>query len=104
MHDSPSVSSRLRQITRVPRPERHDERAQVARACGGDREAIDLLISANLACVVHIGKELRSRGLPFEDVIAEGCARRSSRRFRTSLIRSTFPDMLESTATTPPGC
>ncbi len=73
MHDSPSVSSCLRQITRVPRPERHDERAQVARACGGDREAIDLLISANLAYVVHIGKEFRSRGLPFEDVIAEGC-------------------------------
>ncbi len=73
MHNSPSVSNYLRQITRGPRPERHDEHAQVARACRGDREAIDLLISANLAYVVHIGKEFRGRGLPFEDVIAEGC-------------------------------
>ncbi len=73
MHDSPSVSSYLRQITRVPRPERHDEHAQVARACRGDREAIDLLVSTNLAYVLHIAKEFRGRGLPFEDVIAEGC-------------------------------
>jgi RNA polymerase sigma factor (sigma-70 family) len=73
VHDSLNVSSYLRQITRVPRPERHDEHAQVARACRGDREAIELLISANLAYVVHIAKEFRGRGLPFEDVIAEGC-------------------------------
>jgi RNA polymerase primary sigma factor len=73
VHNSPIVSYYLRQITRGPRPERHDEHAQVARACRGDREAIDLLISANLAHVVHIAKEFRGRGLPFEDVIAEGC-------------------------------
>ena len=73
MHDSLNVSSYLRQITRAPRPERHDEHAQVARACRGDREAIDLLISTNLAYVLHIAKEFRGRGLPFEDVIAEGC-------------------------------
>jgi len=46
MHNSPSVSNYLRQITRGPRPARHD---------------------------VHIAKEFRGRGLPFEDVIAEGC-------------------------------
>jgi len=73
VHDSPSVSNYLRQIARAPRPERHDEHAQVARARRGDGEAIDLLISANLAYVVHIAKKFRGRGLPFEDVIAEGC-------------------------------
>ena len=73
MHNGPSVSNYLRNITRGPRPERHDEHEQVARACRGDREAIDLLISANLAYVVHIAKGFRGRGLPFEDVIAEGC-------------------------------
>ncbi len=73
MYNGPSISNYLRQITRGPRPERHDEHAQVERACRGDREAIDLLISANLAYVVHIAKEFRGRGLPFEDVIAEGC-------------------------------
>jgi len=73
VHDSPNVSNYLRQITRVPRPERHDEHDQVARACRGDREAIELLISTNLAYVLHIAEEFRGRGLPFEDVIAEGC-------------------------------
>jgi RNA polymerase primary sigma factor len=34
---------------------------------------MDLLISANLAYVLHIAKEFHGRGLPFEDVIAEGC-------------------------------
>ena len=84
MHNSPSVSNYLRQITRGPRPERHDEHAQVARACRGDREAIDLLISANLAYVVHIAKEFRGRGLPLEDVIAEGCVGllKAIRRYR----------------------
>jgi RNA polymerase sigma factor (sigma-70 family) len=73
VHNSPNVSNYLLQINRGPRPERIDEQAQVARACHGDREAIDLLISANLANVVHIAREFRGRGLPFEDVIAEGC-------------------------------
>ena len=73
MHGSPIVSNYLRQITRDPRPERHDEHAQVERASQGDREAIDRLIAANLAYVVHIAKEFRGRGVPFEDLMAEGC-------------------------------
>jgi RNA polymerase sigma factor (sigma-70 family) len=73
VHNSPNVSNYFRRIAREPRPERHDEQAQVARAVKGDREAIELLISANLAYVVHIAKDFRSRGVPFEDLIAEGC-------------------------------
>jgi len=73
VHTSPSVSYVIQRISRGPRPERADEQAQVARASIGDRAAIDLLISSNLAYVVHVAKEFRGRGLPFEDLIAEGC-------------------------------
>ena len=73
MHDSPSVSHVLNRIDRGPRPELSDEQAQVARARAGDREATDALIASNLPYVVHVAKEFRGRGVPFEDLIAEGC-------------------------------
>jgi RNA polymerase sigma factor (sigma-70 family) len=53
--------------------ERTDEQAQVARACHGDREAIGHLLGSNLAYVVRIAMEFRGRGVPFEDLIADGC-------------------------------
>jgi RNA polymerase sigma factor (sigma-70 family) len=68
-----SVSYLLRRITFGPRPERLEEQVQVARASEGDRGAIGLLVASNFAYVVHVAKEFRGRGLPFEDVIAEGC-------------------------------
>jgi RNA polymerase sigma factor (sigma-70 family) len=73
VHDSPSVSYLLRRITRGPRPERTEEHAQVARASHGDRGATALLMASNFAYVVHIAMEFRGRGVPFEDLIAEGC-------------------------------
>ena len=73
MHSSSSVSHLLRHIARGPRPEKTDEHARVARAKSGDREAIDLLISSHLAYIVRIAMEFRRRGVPFEDLIAEGC-------------------------------
>lgn len=73
MHTRPAVSYLLRRISHGPRPERMEEQAQVARASHGDRRAVDLLVSSNFAYVVHLAKEFRGRGLPFEDVIAEGC-------------------------------
>jgi len=60
-------------VTAGPRPERPSEQAQVARASNGDREAMELLVLANFPGVVHIAKEFRGRGVPFDDVIAEGC-------------------------------
>ena len=62
-----------RRMARGPRPERAEEHDQVARARQGDREAIETLVSSNLPYVVHVAKEFRGRGLPFEDLIAEGC-------------------------------
>jgi RNA polymerase primary sigma factor len=73
VHDSSSVSYYSQRIIRGPRPELTDEQAQVARASRGDREAVEALISSNLPYVIHIAKEFRGRGLPFEDLIAEGC-------------------------------
>lgn len=84
MQDNPSVSYILQHIKRRPRPERTDEQAQIARASSGDREAIDSLISANLGYVVHVAREFRGRGMPFEDLIAEGCVGllKAIRRYR----------------------
>lgn len=84
MQTSPSVSYVLRQISRGPRPDRADEHSLVARASRGDRDAVDLLISSHLAYVVHIAKEFRGRGLPFEDLISEGCVGllKAIRRYR----------------------
>lgn len=65
MRDNPNV--------RAPRPSLIDEQAIVERARGGDRDALESLISSNLPFVVHVAKEFRDRGLPFEDLIAEGC-------------------------------
>lgn len=73
MHRSPSASYLLSRLTRAPRPQRADEHAIVARAYDGDRRAVLHLMAANFAYVVVIAKEFRGRGLPFEDVIAEGC-------------------------------
>jgi RNA polymerase sigma factor (sigma-70 family) len=70
---SPSVSHYLRQITRGPRLELTAEQAQVASAKDGDRKAVESLISSNLPFVVHVAKEFRDRGVPFEDLISEGC-------------------------------
>jgi RNA polymerase sigma factor (sigma-70 family) len=70
---SSSVSHFLRQISSGPRPERTDEHESVARARNGDREAIDRLMSSHLAYIVRIAMDFRGRGVPFEDLIAEGC-------------------------------
>ncbi len=83
MHDSPSVSFVLRRIRRIPRPDLREEQAQVARAREGNREAIELLIASNLPYVVHMAKEFRGRGVPMDDLVAEGCVEllRAIRRY-----------------------
>src|SRR5258705_12592325 len=70
---SASVSHFLRGTIGGPRPERIEEQAQVERARNGDRAALDLLIASNVRGVVHIAKAFRGRGVPFDDLIAEGC-------------------------------
>jgi RNA polymerase sigma factor (sigma-70 family) len=73
VNDGTGASYLFRRIGSGARPERADEQADVARASGGSRKAALALLASNLAYVVHIAKEFRGRGLPFEDLIAEGC-------------------------------
>jgi RNA polymerase sigma factor (sigma-70 family) len=73
LRDTTSVSYFIRHTNRGPRPERADEQAQVARANNGDGETTDRLIAAHLPGIIHVAKEFRGRGLPFDDLIAEGC-------------------------------
>jgi RNA polymerase primary sigma factor len=86
VQSSASVYQILRAIDRGPRPALTDEQALVERARRGDRAAVDRLTSANLAYVVRVAKEFRGRGVPFEDLIAEGCLGllKAIRRYRAS--------------------
>src|SRR5262245_61909364 len=69
-----------------PRPSLGEEQAQVARASTGDRDAMNRLVASHLPYVVHIAKEFRDRGVPFEDVVSEGCVGlvKAVRRYRAS--------------------
>jgi RNA polymerase primary sigma factor len=68
-----SVSFIFRGTIRRPRPDRIEEQDRIARARNGDLLARDLLIASGIPGVVHIAKTFRGRGVPFDDLIAEGC-------------------------------
>ena len=59
----------IRKYTPLPREE---EARTVAKARKGDRRALDKLITANLRFVVRVAGEYTNRGLPLQDLIAEG--------------------------------
>jgi RNA polymerase sigma factor (sigma-70 family) len=73
MHGSASVSYFIRRIPRRPRPDLPDEQVEVARANDGDGRATEALISSHLPFVIQMAKELGGRGVPLDDLIAEGC-------------------------------
>lgn len=51
-----------------------DQEADLAlHARRGTREAVDRLVESNLGFVVMTAKEYRDRGVPFEDLVGEGC-------------------------------
>jgi RNA polymerase primary sigma factor len=59
-------------LERVPRPGREEEREIAERALREDAHAIETLARANMAFVVHVAKKFRDRGVPLEDLVAEG--------------------------------
>ncbi len=59
----------IRKYTPLPREE---EGRVVTQARKGDRQALDKLITANLRFVVRVAGEYTNRGLPLQDLIAEG--------------------------------
>jgi RNA polymerase primary sigma factor len=62
----------LAAISKFPLLEREEEQELAQRLAKGDGRARQKLILHNLRLVVSIAKGFRNRGLPFEDVIAEG--------------------------------
>lgn len=49
-----------------------EERALAAAARAGDPSALERLVRANLPFVLKVAKQYRGRGVPFEDLVAEG--------------------------------
>lgn len=62
----------LREINRAPLLGPQRERALARRVAAGDPKARDLLIRANLRLVVHLARRFAGRGVPLEDLVAEG--------------------------------
>jgi RNA polymerase primary sigma factor len=62
----------LRDINTTPLLTRAQERELALRAAGGDSEARDHMVRANLRLVVRMAQGYTGRGLPLEDLIAEG--------------------------------
>lgn len=73
MENSPVIASYLRRVDPIPRPSREEEITLVQRACSGDREMTDRLVRAHVAFVIRVAMEFRGRGVPFEDLVHEGC-------------------------------
>jgi RNA polymerase primary sigma factor len=73
MDHTPAVTSFLKLADPGARPGRGEEGAITVRARGDDAEAIERLVLANLPFVIHVAKEFRGRGVPFEDLLSEGC-------------------------------
>jgi RNA polymerase primary sigma factor len=65
-------ASYLTEIDRTPLLSAAGERELAARIAEGDVEARDELARANLRLVVSIARQYSNRGLPLEDLIAEG--------------------------------
>jgi RNA polymerase primary sigma factor len=71
--DSDALDAFLKQIGRTPLLTRREEVALARRIEKGDLAAKDRMVNANLRLVVSIAKNYRNQGLPFLDLIQEGC-------------------------------
>src|SRR5262245_5313259 len=62
----------LRQINETPLLNAEEERELAYRIQEGDQEARDRMVRANLRLVVNIARGYPGKGLPLQDLIAEG--------------------------------
>src|SRR4051812_19865843 len=67
-----AFDSYLREINETSLLDAGTEHELACRVAEGDVEARDHMVRANLRLVVSIAKSYRGRGLPLEDLIAEG--------------------------------
>ena len=73
MEHSHVVASYLRHARSTARTSREDEIVLVERARRGASDATDQLLRQHIAFVIRVAMEFRGRGVPFEDLINEGC-------------------------------
>jgi RNA polymerase sigma factor (sigma-70 family) len=73
METSPVVANYLRYVDTNARLSRDNEIVLVARARRDAPGAVDELLRQHLAFVIRIAMEFRGRGVPFEDLVNEGC-------------------------------
>lgn len=67
-----SFSKYLNEISGNRPLSQEDERTLAIRIAGGDKRALDMLVSRNLLLVVKIAKNYQHRGISIEDLVAEG--------------------------------
>ncbi|MFQ5511540.1 MAG: RNA polymerase sigma factor RpoD/SigA [Candidatus Krumholzibacteriia bacterium] len=67
-----SLDIYLREINRTPLLTREQEQALAKSIRGGDKNALDRLVKANLRFVVMVAKRYARNGLPLQDLINEG--------------------------------
>jgi RNA polymerase sigma factor (sigma-70 family) len=83
MENSYVIASYLRRAKPSARLTREEELSVVRRARDGDPRMTERLLEAHVAFVIRIAMEFRGRGVPFEDLVHEGCfgLLRAIRRF-----------------------
>jgi len=69
---SPGLDVYFEQLRRRPLLSRADEKSLSTEVQAGDLAARNRMIEGNLRLVVSIAKRFQGRGIPFEDLIAEG--------------------------------
>lgn len=70
--EAPSLDKYLREIGKVRLLTPDEEVVLVRKIRGGDRKALETLISANLRFVVSVAKQYQNQGLTLPDLINEG--------------------------------
>ncbi len=70
--DSLSIALYLKDISKIPRITADEEVKLGQRIRGGDEEAVQLLVKANLRFVVSVAKKYENLGLSLPDLISEG--------------------------------